>query len=235
VRPLWALLLALLAAPAARAAERERALPEPSAESWQPLEFPRIPKHTRYERVGDGGRAVLRAITECAASALLTPLEGVDLAATPRLRWRWKVSVPLDTTAPERERDGDDFAARVYVAFAFEPERASLFERARHRVGTSIYGEELPGIALNYVWSRGEPAGSHWENPFSANAKMLSLGPAPRGVWREADVDVLADYRRVVGGDPPPALFVALMSDSDNSCSRAEASYADFRLVGAAE
>ncbi len=228
------LTLALLAAAAAGAEPRERALPEPGPGSWRALEFPRIPKHTHYERVQDAGLEVLRAHSECAASGLLIPLEGIDLAQTPRLRWRWKVSLPLEARANEREKAGDDFAARVYVAFAFEPERASLLERARHRVAASLYGEEMPGVALNYVWSRREPAGSHWDNPFIASSLMISLGPGAPGAWRDADVDVLADYRRLLGGEPPQALFVALMTDSDNSCSRTQASYAAFRLVGSA-
>jgi hypothetical protein len=226
----WLLAL-LLVAGAAPAQPREVALPEPSAETWRALEFPRIEKHTRYERVQDGGRPVLRAVSECSASALLTPLDGIDLAQTPLLRWRWKVSAPLAVDASEREKAGDDFAARVYVAFAFESERASLFERARHAIGVSLYGEEMPGLALDYVWSRAEPAGAHWENPYTASSLMLSLGPAPAGIWRDAEADILADYQRFIGGRPPRALFVALMSDSDDSCSRAEASYADFRLA----
>jgi hypothetical protein len=228
--PLVLLLALLFPVRGASAQLREVPLPEPSAERWRALEFPRIQKHTRYERIQDENRPVLRALSECSASALLTPLEGIDLAKTPVLRWRWRVSTPLATDASEREKAGDDFAARVYVAFAFEPERASLFERARHAIGVQIYGDELPGIALNYVWSRSEPAGAHWDNPYTARSVMISLGTAAPGAWRDAEVDVLADYQRLVGGTPPRALFVALMSDSDDSCSRAEASYADFRL-----
>ncbi len=87
--------LALLgAALVARAAVAlELALPTPGTAEWQPLEFSGIPQHTRYELVEAGQGRALRAVSECAASALVLPLEGFDLRKTPRLRWRWKLEV----------------------------------------------------------------------------------------------------------------------------------------------
>jgi hypothetical protein len=206
-------------------------LPAASSDAWRPLEFRSIEKHTRYAKAPDEGEAALRATSECAASALLLPLDGVDLRETPRLRWRWKVVRPLATQASERAKEGDDFAARVYVSFEFVPERASFLERARYRVGASLYGDDLPGTAINYVWSRQEASGAAWDNPFVASSKMVSLGRAPAGEWRTAEVDVLGDYRRLFGADAPRALFVAIMTDTDNSCAEAEALYSDFELL----
>jgi hypothetical protein len=154
VRARTAAVFAIGALGAAAASASEVALPAPGGPAWQPLEFSKIPRHTRYELVDAGG--ALRADSQCAASGLLLPLDAVDLRATPRLRWRWKVEKPIGATLDERSKSGDDFAARVYVAFAFEPERAGVWERARRRLGAALYGEDLPGSALNYVWSRGE-------------------------------------------------------------------------------
>jgi hypothetical protein len=217
---------------AATASASEVVLPAPGGPAWQPLEFSKIPRHTRY-KVVDEGRA-LRADSRCAASGLLLPLDGVDLRATPRLRWRWKVETPIDASADERSKQGDDFAARVYVAFAFEPERASLWERARRRLGTALHGEDLPGSALNYVWTRAEPAGATWPNPFVASSAMLSRGSGAPEAWRVEEVDLLADYARLFGVEAPAPLFLALMTDTDSTCREARASYADFRLLGRA-
>jgi hypothetical protein len=214
---------------AAAVGASEVALPAPGGSAWQPLEFSKIPRHTRYEQV-EAGRA-LRADSRCAASGLLLPLDAVDLQATPRLRWRWKVERPIDAAADERSKPGDDFAARVYVAFAFEPERAGVWERARRRLGATLYGENLPGSALNYVWSRSEPAGASWPNPFVPSSLMLSLGAGAPGTWRVEEVDLLADYARLFGAQAPAPLFVALMTDTDNTCGEARAFYADFRLL----
>ena len=117
------------------------------------------------------------------------------------------------------------------MAFAFAPERASLWERARRRLGTVLYGEDLPGSALNYVWTRGEPAGATWRNPFVSSSAMLSLGEGALEAWRVEEVDLLADYARLFGAEAPAPLFLALMTDTDGTCGEARASYADFRLL----
>jgi hypothetical protein len=98
-----------------------------------------------------------------------------------------------------------------------------------------MFGSELPGNAINYVWSSREPAGAAWENPFTAHSRMVSLGAGPLGMWRSEDVDVLADYRTHFGDPVPTVVAVAVMSDSDSSCQRAEAHLARFRFVAGRE
>jgi len=215
---------------AASAAAQELPIPAPGTAAWQPLAFPKIERHTRYTPASEEGAAVLRAESECSASGLLHPLRGVDLAKTPLLRWRWRVEEGL-APANERRKDGDDFAARVYVTFAFEPERASLLERAAHRLGVAVYGEELPGSSLTYVWASREPVGARWPNPFTGSAQMIVAESGAAPGWRAAEADLLADYERSFAHPAPAPLFLALMTDSDNRCLRARASYADFRLA----
>lgn len=204
-------------------------LPAPGTEGWEPLLLPNVERATRYIPVEVDGVRAVRAESRCSASALLLPTPEVDLAATPLLGWRWQVergfSVP-----DERVQAGDDFAARVYVIFPFEPEHAGLLERARNALGRALYGDRVPGAALNYVWSTREPAGASWDNPFAASSKMISMGSGPLGSWRRAERDVRADFSRLFGREPPPVLGVALMSDSDNSCQEAHALFADFRF-----
>lgn len=212
---------------AASAAAQELTIP---ASGWQPLAFPKIERHTRYTTASEDGASLLRAESECSASGLLHPLRDVDLAETPLLRWRWRVEEAL-APGDERSKDGDDFAARVYVTFAFEPERASLLERAARRLGAAVYGEEVPGSSLNYVWSSAEPVGAHWPNPFTASSRMIVAASGAASAWRTAEVDLLADYERSFGHPAPAPLFLALMTDTDNRCLRARASYADFRFA----
>jgi hypothetical protein len=222
--------LGLLLALAAGAGAQELSIPAPGTDGWQALAFPKIERHTRYTAASEDGAAVLRAESECSASGLLYPLRGVDLARTPVLRWRWRIDEALAPT-DERSKDGDDFAARVYVAFAFEPERAGLLERASRRLAAAVYGEEMPGTSLTYVWTSREPAGARWPNPFTGSAQMIALESGPAGGWRDAESDLLADYERSFGQSAPAPLFLALMTDSDNRCARARASYADFRFA----
>jgi hypothetical protein len=214
---------------AVRTSAQEIALPPPGSDAWRPLAFPRIERHTRYTPATEDGRPILRAESACAASGLLTPL-AADLARTPLLRWRWRVDEAL-SHAGERTRAGDDFAARVYVAFPFEPAHASVLERARRRLAAAVYGEEMPGTSLTYVWSSREPQGARWPNPFTASARMIvATSGTPRG-WVDVEVDLVADFERSFSRAPPPPLFLALMTDSDGACGHARASYGDFRLA----
>jgi hypothetical protein len=205
-------------------------LPPPGSEGWRALVFPRIEKQTRYEPVEFEGSPVLRAQASCSASALLHAVPGLELARTPRLYWRWRVDRDLPARDP-RTKAGDDFAARVYVAFRFETARASAWERLKRGAAQLVYGGEMPGSALNYVWSSSEPAGSAWTSPYAPQSRMISLGAGPAGAWRAENVDLQADYRRVFAAEPPPVEYVAVMSDSDDGCGEALAWFADLRFA----
>ncbi len=204
-------------------------LPAPGSAPWRPVEFPRIDRHTQYELDETSGS--LHASSDCAASGLVLELGEIDLIRTPRLRWRWRV-----TEAPavddEQTRDGDDFAARVYVTFRFDPDQASWLDRMRHQIGRRLFGTELPGRALTFVWSQSAPVGQSWPNPFEPNIRMRAVTRGPIDGWRTVEVDIASFWRESFGSPPPPASGLALMTDSDQSCSRAQAWYADFRLLG---
>ena len=207
----------------------ELVLPAPGREGWQPLRFRKIPRHTVYTPVSLDGREAVRAEARCSASALFFELDEIDLASTPLLEWEWKVERDLEISDP-RVKSGDDFAARVYVLFEFEPERASAWERLRRRAVRALFGTEIPGNALNYVWSSTEPTGSAWDNPYTESSKMISRGSGPLGSWRRERVDVLADHRALIG-EPPRVRAIALMSDSDGSCQQATAYIASLRFT----
>ena len=70
---------------------------------------------TSYTPVSDGDRRVLRAESRKAASGLYKEVD-LDPRKYPVLRWSWKI----EGTIPKgngRTKEGDDYAARVYVVF----------------------------------------------------------------------------------------------------------------------
>jgi hypothetical protein len=221
------LAVGLAAALLATGVAAERLPPPP--EGWEPLPFRRIGRQTRYERAPDGDATALRAEARCSASALMHPLAAGQLERTPRLRWRWRVEQGLGDH-DETVKTGDDFAARVYVLFRFDPSQASLWERARHRLARALR-EDAPGRAISYVWSSREPAGRSWESPYAVEARVVSLGRGPLPEWRSEQVDPRSDYRRLFGSEPPDAIAIALMTDSDDTCADAVAWFADFALA----
>jgi hypothetical protein len=182
--------------------------------------------------VQSANERTVHAESTCAASALYLPLTNIDLSQTPRLHWRWKVTDALHV-ADERVKAGDDFAARVYVMFGFDAAHASMFERVWHGVATKLYGREVPGTAIDYVWSSAQPLGTEWDSPYTADVKMVSRGHGPLLEWTDETINLAADYQAYFGSAPPPLAGIGLMTDTDNTCGHAVADYADFRFIGA--
>lgn len=200
-------------------------------DGWRPLEFPKIPAHTRYTVVEDGGVKVIRAESNASASGLIHPID-VDLDQYPILRWRWKVEQVIERGDVTR-KDGDDYAARVYIAFAFEPDKLGFGEAMVYRAARLLYGD-LPSRALNYVWASKAEAGTVHESPFTGSSRMVIArsGSAELETWVDEEHDVLADYRRAFPGeDPPRVVGVAVMTDSDNTGERAVAFYGDVSFL----
>jgi hypothetical protein len=234
-------LLVLLAAAGALAAEpvvlggfTPPADPSAPPPGWEALTFPRVPRHTRYLVVRDGLSWVLRAESDAAASGLYRPLD-LDPKVYRILSWRWKVENVLAKADPRRKQ-GDDYAARVYVAFRYEPAAATLWERSRYRAYRLLHGRYPPGLVLNYVWESRLPVGTALDNAYTDRAKIIVArsGGADIGRWVSERRDIYEDYRRIVGGEPPRIAGIALMTDTDDTGERAVAYYDALTLGPAA-
>lgn len=205
-------------------------LPVPGADAWVPRRIRRGKAATRYTTVKIDGRTAIRAESNCSASFMFVPLEGIDLRRTPLLQWQWKVERGLPDH-DERNKAGDDFAARVCVMFRFEPALVSTWERAKHHVRSGLYGHELPGRAIDYVWSSNAAEGAVWADPYTAMSKMVSRGSGLASDWTTEQVNVPSDYASLFGEELPPLLGLAVMTDADNLCRNAIAYFADFRFL----
>lgn len=200
---------------------------------WRARFLPRV-KAAQVELVSDEGVTVLRINASAAAGSAAHPLS-MDAAATPRLTWRWKVSRALDKAA-WGTRGGDDFAARVYVAFDYPPERLSFFERTKLRFARLVYGEDVPSAAICYVWAAGVAPGTSGWNPYAERVRMIALrsGNEGAGRWTAESRDIEADFRAAFGEGPVPRVTgIAASSDTDQTLESATAWFADFRLEAA--
>jgi len=206
------------------------AAPEELPDGWKPLTFKNIAAMTRYSIVPDGAGFVLKAESRAAASGLYRP---VDLAPTayPILSWRWKVENVL-AKGDERRKEGDDYAGRVYVAFQYDPEAATLWEKTRYGTYKLFYGEYPPKAVINYIWANRLPKGTAIDNAFTDRAKMIAVrsGPQEIGRWLGEERNLYEDYRRLFGQEPPRIAGVALMTDTDNTGESAVAYYDQIAL-----
>jgi len=193
---------------------------------WKPLMFKKIPKHTEYVLVSEGGQVVVKATSEASASGL-TKAVAIDPKDYPIVHWRWKVENLLQRSDVSR-KDGDDYPARLYITFAYDPDHVSFGKKLKYKAGRALFGD-IPIAALNYIWETKTPIGAIVENVFTDFAQMIVVesGPQKVGVWVDEERNIYEDYKKAFGEEPPMINGVAIMSDTDNTKDRAVAYYGD--------
>lgn len=178
-----------------------------SLDGWVPKKFVGT---TQYSFSMVDGSAVLKAESQNSASGLIRKIR-VDLKAYPFLNWRWRVEKPLTGSYDERQKIGDDYAARIYVVVSG---------------GMAIWNTR----ALNYVWSANSSKGDVWPNAFAGkNAVMTALrsSEAPLSVWQVEKRNIHEDFKNLFQRDVRYIDAVVLMSDTDNTGKEAIAYYGD--------
>jgi hypothetical protein len=194
---------------------------------WQPLTFGRIERHTRYSLVEDAGTVVVKAVSDQSASGLVRPI-AIDPAAYPIIQWRWKVNNLLRKGDVSR-KDGDDYPARIYITFAFDPDKASLLNRLERATARLVQGREVPYRAISYIWGSNSPAGTMVANAYTDRVMMFVVegGSEKLQQWVTERRNVYEDYQRAFGEAPTPITGVAIMTDTDNTRESAVAWYGD--------
>jgi Protein of unknown function (DUF3047) len=201
-------------------------------DGWKPLVFKKVPKPTTYELVADGSAVVVKATSEAAASGLTKEVK-IDPSVFPVVHWRWKVENLL-THSDVTRKSGDDYPARLYITFEYDPDKVSLGRKLKYKAGRALFGD-IPIAALNYIWDTKTPVETVVDNAYTEFAKMIVVesGAAKVGIWVEESRNVYQDYKRAFGEDPPVINGVAIMTDTDNTKERAVAYYGDIRFVRA--
>jgi hypothetical protein len=210
------------------AASEGAALPD----GWKPLTFKKIPAQTKYEIINDGGVTVIKASSEASASGLTKEVK-INPREYPVVRWRWKVENLVKNSDVSR-KEGDDYPARLYITFEYDPDKVSFSRKLKYKAGRAIFGD-IPIAALNYIWETKTPVGTIVGNAFTDFAQMVVVesGPQKVGMWIDEERNLYEDYKRAFGEEPPMVNGVAIMSDTDNTKERAMAYYGDILFVKA--
>ncbi|MEX6502049.1 DUF3047 domain-containing protein [Pseudomonas zhanjiangensis] len=237
MRALWFALL--LTAPLVQAAADNALTPwmaGPPAGDWSaPWHVADIPglAAPRRQLVEQDGRLVLHIEADDAAGGLLHPL---DLPGDRPwvLSWQWRTERRLEQ-ARFATREGDDYAARVYVLLDYPLSSLAFFARQKLRLARTFYDPKLPAKTLTYVWDNRQPPGSQAPSAYAETVEMLVLrGPeAPLGQWLTESRDLRRDAIAAFGSAPRRILGVVFAADSDNTGERADSYFAAPRLVEA--
>lgn len=196
---------------------------------WEEARFHSSPRHTNYTVEREGNNWFLKADSKKSASSLYKNVS-LDLRDYPILSWRWKVDNTVKVKkGSEKTKAGDDYAARVYVTFERKQKDISLMEMIERSLVKAVYGKELPGEAIEYVWANELGKGETFPNPDTNKAVMVVVesGQDKAGAWVVKKRNVYEDYKRLFGAEPPKINYVAIMTDTDDSGEEAVAYYDD--------
>lgn len=193
---------------------------------WKKLTFPKIDRETDYRVIDYSGNFVLKAMSSNSASGVVKKVK-IDLKEFPILSWRWKVEDVLEG-GNARLKSGDDYPARIYITFKYEPSKVPFWERVLYKLIKLIYGE-VPSSAINYIWANKLDHGAMVDNPYTDKVVMFAVesGGANKGKWMSESRNLYEDYLQAFGKEPTLVTTIAVMTDTDNTGETAVAYYDD--------
>ncbi len=199
-------------------------------QGWEPLVFDKIDAHTSYHHVVDQGRGVIRADSKGSSSGLIHK-EEIDPNTWPVISWSWKVDRVL-ARGDASKKSGDDYPARLYITFAYDGDKVGFWEGVKFNTIKILYGEYPPINALTYIWANKMAKDTLIANPYTPRVQMIAVesGAEHVGSWRMASRNIVEDYRRAFGEEPPVISGIAIMTDTDNTGEEATAWYGDIIL-----
>lgn len=140
----------------------------------------------------------------------------------------------LDKRASVTASSTDDAPARLLLGFDGDESRLSMGNRMQFELAEALTGEAPPFATLMYVWDRAAAPETVIVSARSDRIRKIVVGSGSGdGRWQRLQRDVHADYLRAFGEAPGRLISMALMTDADNTASRAEACYGSILLLDA--
>lgn len=199
-------------------------VPQDCVARWHTQRLPGK-RETLYDAIAEEGRPVVRARADRSASLVRHRLR-IEPAALGRLRFSWRVPA-LIAGADMRDRESSDSPARLVLAFEGDAQRLGERERLLFDLAETLGGERPPYATLMYVWDAHAPIDTVLVSGRSSRVRKIVVesGAEQLGRWRAHERDIAADFLRAYGEAPGALVGVALMTDTDNTAGRAQASY----------
>jgi len=183
----------------------------------QPINYPPEEKESyKYRIEKENGNKYLH-YEGTSAKHLDFPLvnkNGIDIFKTPILSWKWRVS-QIPEGANEDDNSKNDAAASIYVVFD---------------MGHVLF-KKVPK-SIRYTWSSTLKRGTELSK-FFGNQKIIVVQSGKNGLgeWHTFQRNILEDYKRLFGDNPPhKPLAILILSDGDSTGQRSVADYDDIEL-----
>lgn len=191
-------------------------LADPAAPIEKSWTHQRFGVATEYTRVTRDGVPAIRAVGRTSASGLYRDVR-YNVVEHPWLVWSWRVE-RLQRNADIRTKAREDFAAAIFVIFG----RPSMANR------------NVPTLA--YVWTNGQlPENAIVDSPHhpgTVRSIVARSGSVRLGQWSGERRNVVDDFRRAFGREPPSVVeVIALFTDNDQTGEPVEAYYGAIRAL----
>ena len=199
---------------------------------WEKVELPYGHKN-EFRVVAEGNVHALQ-VKSAKSFGTVAFLLHADAAATPIVRWRWKVDHALEKARMDTKA-GEDFAARLYVSFDFPTQELSVGERVKLDIAGATVGF-VPAAAICYVWDNHNPVGTAGWSPYFGHVRVVVLqsGNERAGKWIDERRDVEADFVAAFGerwkGHVPKITGVVAGNDTDQTGESVTAWFGDIHL-----
>ena len=202
---------------------------------WRPWIITRAKARTTYRLIQDAssGTVVLQATSDRSASGLKHLLD-VDPELKPVLRWQWRAMNLIEGASPS-DRDSDDSPVRLLLFFDGDTATLPARELMLMETARILTGQPVPFATLMYVWDNRQPVDTVIHHAAFGQLKMVvaSSGASRVAQWKQLERNYAEDYRRAFGKPPGRLIGVGVLTDSDNTESRAYAYYGDIELLPA--
>lgn len=168
-----------------------------------------------YSVQEEAKNSYLNAYSKGSASGIFYKL-AFNPRRDPMVSWKWKVIKFPEKISAAPEKSGwiekDDYAARFYLIFP-----AIIFTNIK---------------CLEYVWDKNLPEGTMMTSPYFGNIKIIvaESGDKNLGQWVFEERNVNDDYQKAFGRAAAKVGAIAIMTDTDNTASIAEADYDEVRV-----
>jgi hypothetical protein len=202
---------------------------------WVHLPLSKLKRDTVYSLMDDNGQKVVHAEANSSASLYATRFKS-PMVTPATLSWRWKTDA-LVAGADNRDKKREDAPLRIIVAFDGDKTTLPEAEQKQMKRARMLSGREPPYATLMYVWSEQVPLDTVIPSAHTSQLKMIvaASGPEGLGAWQSVRRNVAEDYQRAFGNPPERMIGVGVMTDSDNTGTKASGDYADLRFSCRAE
>ncbi len=185
----------------------------------------------------DADGPYIHAASNSAGSWIERDAGEIDIDRFPFLEWEWRVNRFPDVEW-ERNRDQDDFAIRLEMAYDYKGGKWHILNILRKGLITALLRGNPPMTIVSYVWSVEVPVEESYISPESNRLTIIPIesGIHTAGRWMRERRDIRADLEHILPDEQNLVLKkIRIRCNTENSGSTAESGIRYIRLISAGE